>query len=167
MYSAYLTQSISALRVSPTTRFARIEGSPCGKLAGACDRSASATPSLRSVAAYATLVLVVLFIWTADRIDSPGRSLRSRFAIPSGRSTGRPVRPGPPQAPKGRYPAYCLSLGEEEPGREGAREGDTRLSPGAMKGRGSGNLRETVDQDFLKYLLHQLNNRTREEPNLL
>jgi len=51
------TQIISALRASPTTRFARIEGSPCGRLTGACDRFAPATPSLRSVAASAELVI--------------------------------------------------------------------------------------------------------------
>ena len=57
---------ISALRASPTIRFARIEGSPFGWLTGGCDRFALATPSLRSVAASAPLILVVLVMRTAD-----------------------------------------------------------------------------------------------------
>ncbi len=109
MYFAYLTQSILALRASPTTRFARIEGSPCGRLTGACNRFALATPSLRSVAAFAMLVLVAPVMGTADRIDSPGR----RFALASPfRPAGQPVgleNPGPPLAPKGEV-SYLLPL---------------------------------------------------------
>ena len=131
---------ISALRASPTTRFARIEGSPCGRLPGACDRSAPATPSLRSVAAFATLVLVVLIHTNGRQDDSPGRLLRSLFAIPSGRSTGRSVRSRSTVCPKKGILFTAFPLGEEEPGPEGVREGDTCLSPGAMQGRGSGEL---------------------------
>ncbi|HNJ80819.1 MAG TPA: hypothetical protein PLK38_04595, partial [Methanoregulaceae archaeon] len=79
---------ISALRASPTTRFARIEGSPCGRLTGACDRFAMATPSLRSVAASASLVLVV---WSCKR--PTGLTLPAeRSAIASlFRPAGQPV----------------------------------------------------------------------------
>jgi hypothetical protein len=46
-------------------------------------RSTPATPSLRSVAAYAFLVVVVLFLMTTARLDSPGRPapLSLRFAV--------------------------------------------------------------------------------------
>ncbi len=46
-------------------------------------------------------------------------------------------------------------------------DSDTRLSSGVTQGWGSGNWWGIVDQDFLTYLLSQLNNRTREEPILL
>jgi len=40
---------------------------------------------------------------------------------------------------KGRLPVYCLFLRERRsPARRVRREGDTCLSPGATKGRGSG-----------------------------
>ena len=65
---------------------------PAGKLSGTLDRFAPATPSLRSVAAFASLVMVDLVTMTTVRIDSPGRLLRSRSASPSGRSTGRSMK---------------------------------------------------------------------------
>ena len=74
---------------------------------------------------------------TTARIDSPGRSLRSRFASPPvvNRSVCEiPVRPLPR---RGGILLTASPLGEEEPGLGGAREGDTCLSPGAMQGRGS------------------------------
>ncbi len=56
---------------------------PAGELVGIFYRSAPATPSLRSVAAYAPLVVAVLFLMTTARLDFPGRPapLSLRFAV--------------------------------------------------------------------------------------
>ena len=62
IYSVYFAQSILALRASPTTCSRSYRGLTLRRLTGACNRSAPATPSLCSVAAFAALVLVVLII---------------------------------------------------------------------------------------------------------
>jgi len=81
----------------------------------------------------------VLILMTTARLDSPGRALRSRSASPSGRSTGRSARSR--SAPCLEREVSCLlplPWERRSPVRRMRREGDTRLSPSARQGRGSG-----------------------------
>ncbi|HOT04312.1 MAG TPA: hypothetical protein PK069_09045 [Methanolinea sp.] len=113
---------------------------PAGELAGVLDRFAPATPSLRSVAASALLVMVDLVSMTTAGLDSPGRLLRFRSVTPSGRSTGRSARSRyTGSGPKGTPHDHCLSSGRGGGRSIRARsEGGSSAPLEVTRGRGSG-----------------------------
>ena len=132
-------QLILALRASPTTRSRSYRGLALREV-DLGSRSLHSGDALTRVRWRPPLrwLKVVLVLKTTDRLDSPVRLLRSRSASPSGRSTGRSVRSRSTFCPKEDILTTASPFGEEEPGPQGAREGDTCLSPGVTQGRESG-----------------------------
>ena len=98
---------------------------PSGELSVVLDRFAPATPSFHSVAAFASLVVVVLFLITTARLDSPGRPdpLSFRFAVwQVNRAVCRiPVHRFCPEG--GDIMNTASPQGEEEAGPKGAERG--------------------------------------------